>query len=71
VLTTDGREIPSQITEVSTWEPADPSVKWIRVFFFAGRDDRYVLEYGPGVRRSRDPAALEVVNNQREGGTTG
>jgi hypothetical protein len=68
VLTTDGREVPSQVTEVTTWEPADPSVKWIWVFFFGDRGNRYVLEYGPGVRRSHDHAALEVVNNQREGG---
>ena len=68
VLTADGREVPAQVTEVSTWEPADPSIKWVWVFFFAGRADRYVLEYGPGVQRSRDHAALEVVNNQREGG---
>lgn len=68
VLTPDGREVPAQVTEVATWEPADPGVKWIWVFFFAGRGDRYLLEYGPGVTRSRDHAALEVVNNQREGG---
>ena len=68
VLAEDGREVPSQVTEVSTWEPADASVKWIWVFFFAGREDRYTLEYGTDVRRSRDHPALEVVNNQREGG---
>jgi hypothetical protein len=68
VLTADGREVPAQVTEVATWEPADPSVKWIWVFFFAGAQDHYLLEYGPGVTRGRDHAALEVVNNQRAGG---
>ena len=38
VLTAAGREVPSQVTEVATWEPADPSLKWIWVFFFAERD---------------------------------
>ena len=68
VLTPDGREVPAQVTEVSTWEPSDPSLKWIWVFFFAGPGEDYILEYGPGVSRSRDHAALEVVNNQRAGG---
>ena len=35
VLTSRGREIPSQITEVTTWAPADNSIKWIWVFFFS------------------------------------
>ena len=35
VVTLDGHEVPSQITEVSTWAPADDSIKWIWVFFFA------------------------------------
>jgi hypothetical protein len=68
VLTSSGREVPAQVTEVTTWEPADPGIKWIWVFFFAGPDDHYLLEYGPGVSRARDFDALEVVNNQREGG---
>ncbi len=68
VLAPDGREVPSQVTEVTTWEPADPSIKWVWVFFFAGPADRYVLEYGTDVRREIGPRGLEVVNNQREGG---
>ena len=68
VLTTDGREVPSQITEVTTWEPVDPSVKWIWVFFFADEGDRYVLEYGADVRHTLPRHGLEIVNNQRAGG---
>lgn len=68
ILARDGREIPSQVTEVTTWQPADRSVKWIWIFFFAGAGDRYVLEYGPGVRRTGEHERLQVVNNQREGG---
>ena len=34
ILDMDGREIPSQITEVTSWEPVDSSVKWIWAFFF-------------------------------------
>ncbi|QXD15377.1 hypothetical protein GQ464_018625 [Rhodocaloribacter litoris] len=69
VLSTDGREIPSQITEVTTWEPVDPSVKWIWVFFFAEDSEDYVLEYGPDVRRAPlTGPTLRVVNNQRSYG---
>lgn len=68
VLTPDGREVPAQVTEVTSWEPADRSVKWAWVFFFAGDRDRYVLEYGNNVVRTHAQGALEVVNNQREGG---
>lgn len=71
VVTVDGREVPSQITEVSTWAPADDSIKWIWVFFFAGDEDRYVVEYGPGVRRAALPATrVRIRNNQRANGMT-
>src|SRR5215210_397328 len=69
VLDAGGREIPSQISEVSTWEPADPSIKWIWVFIFAGARDSYTLEFGDSVRRMEPPAPhLSVINNQRPGG---
>lgn len=68
VLTAKGVEIPSQITEVATWMPADPSIKWIWVFFFAGPSDQYLLEYGEDVRAALPPHRFTVVNNQREKG---
>ncbi len=69
VLTPDGREIPSQTTEVTSWEPASGSVKWLWVFFFATRSDAYVLEFGPAVRRAAYTGDRVVVfNNQRERG---
>lgn len=69
VVAPDGREIPCQTTEVSSWEPADESVKWLWVFFFAEGHDRYFVEYGDEVRRSARPRErLEIVNNQ---GTNG
>jgi hypothetical protein len=68
LLTHEGRELPAQVTEVTTWEPADRSVKWIWVSFFAGAGSEYLLEYGPDVHRAREATPLEVVNNQREGG---
>lgn len=69
VLDSRGREIPSQITEVSNWEPADASIKWVWVFFFADQGENYSLEYGTTVRRA--PASgpsIVVINNQRESG---
>jgi hypothetical protein len=68
LLTHEGRELPAQVTEVTTWEPSDRSIKWIWISFFAGRGAQYHVEYGADVRRTRDFPALEVVNNQREGG---
>jgi hypothetical protein len=68
VLDAAGREVPSQVTEVTTWEPADPSLKWIWVFFFAGDTDRYTLEFGPSVRRARAQAPIEALNNPRAAG---
>lgn len=68
LLTTDGAEVPCQVTEVATWQPADPSVKWIWVFFFAGKDDRYLVEYGDAVRPKLPDTPLELVNNQRDRG---
>ncbi len=65
VMTVEGREIPCQTTEVTTWEPVDPSVKWLWIFFFAEASNRYTVEYGAGVRRSAVPRErLTVVNNQ-------
>ncbi|MCU0255147.1 MAG: hypothetical protein MUF60_00235 [Vicinamibacterales bacterium] len=72
VLGPDGREVRAQVTEVSTWEPADPSLKWVWVFFFAGTSDRYTVEAGRDVRRTLPVAALDgdllVVNNPRDRG---
>lgn len=69
ILDAQGKELPSQITEVSTWEPADPSVKWIWVFFFTTSSADYVLEYGPNVHRAPiTGTTLTLLNNQRPGG---
>lgn len=69
VLDGDGREVPSQVNDVSSWRPADPSVKWIWVFFFAGEGRQYTLEFGPDVHRAPlTGPRIVVVNNQRSGG---
>jgi len=68
VLRPDGREQPSQVTEVTTWDPIDPSVKWVWVFFFADAGPAYTLEYGPAVRRQAAATPLEFVNNPRAQG---
>jgi hypothetical protein len=74
VVTEGGTEVPAQVTEVTTWAPADSSLKWIWVFFFTESTDRYVVEYGPGVTRTPvgdEPGDRVVVrNNQRTGGYT-
>ncbi|MCH7676113.1 hypothetical protein IH879_14335 [candidate division KSB1 bacterium] len=69
VLNAKGKEIPSQITEVTTWMPADESIKWIWVFFFCENSDRYFLEYGKNVVRAPIPSErIAVNNNQRARG---
>lgn len=71
VLGADGGEIPSQITPVTTWAPADSSLKWVWVFFFADHGDRYRLEYGSDVVRAPVTGdRIRFVNNQRPYGAT-
>jgi hypothetical protein len=70
VLADDGTEIPSQITPVTTWAPADSSLKWIWVFFFADRGDSYQVEYGPDVERAPYTGTrVQFINNQRSYGS--
>ncbi|MCH7859761.1 MAG: hypothetical protein IID14_08695, partial [Candidatus Marinimicrobia bacterium] len=69
VLNARGHEIPSQITEVTTWGPADNSIKWIWVFFFCEDSDNYILEYGDDVvRAAHEGDRITVVNNMRANG---
>jgi hypothetical protein len=69
VLNASGEEIASQKTEVTTWEPADPSVKWLWVFFFADESEQYTVEYGSNVRQQVfTDSPIEFKNNQRENG---
>ena len=69
VITASGTEISAQVTEVSTWEPADNSIKWVWVFFFADHGDAYTLEFGEHIRRSASSEnSLLIKNNQRESG---
>lgn len=66
VLNRSGVEIPSQITEVSTWEPTSTSIKWIWVFFFSEDGKDYTLEFGEDVKRKEYTGPRVVVeNNQR------
>jgi len=69
LLNESGKEVPSQITKVTTWEPADHSIKWIWVFFFTEKGDTYKLEYGSNVRNGLDyNQEIYVKNNQRTNG---
>ncbi|MEX2572064.1 MAG: hypothetical protein WD737_12255 [Gemmatimonadota bacterium] len=69
VLTRDGGEIASQITPVTTWLPADESIKWIWIDFFLDGSGQYLVEYGEDVRRAVEVASpIQLVNNQRDGG---
>jgi hypothetical protein len=69
VLNASGEEIASQKTTVTTWEPADESIKWLWVFFFADESEEYHVEYGENVRQSVfADHTIEFKNNQRDNG---
>lgn len=69
VLNADGEEIAAQKTTVSTWHPADESVKWLWVFFFADESENYTVEYGPDIRQGVfTDSPIMFKNNQRMNG---
>lgn len=63
LLNKEGKEIPSQITEVNNWMPINSSMKWIWVFFFADANDNYTLEYGSDVKRATYKGDRVVIRN--------
>jgi len=68
VLDKNGQEIPSQVTMVTNWEPADFSVKWVWVFFFSTGDTVYDLEYGEDIRKAAITGdKIKIKNAQRTG----
>jgi len=61
--------IPSQITEVNTWEPADKSIQWIWVFIYSNGDNSYKIEYGKGIQAaSMIDQGIKISNHWVEGG---
>lgn len=69
VLNGEGDEILSQTTQVSTWEPADLSIKWLWVFFFTDESTEYTVEYGEDVRKTVEiENPIIFKNNQRQNG---
>jgi len=69
LFNSNGNEIPVQVTEVSRWDEKDPSIKWIWVFFFTDKSDRYYLEYGRDVHGSPLASSrIRVINNMRHNG---
>jgi hypothetical protein len=71
LINSNGEEVESQITEVSTWQPADDSVKWIWVFFFSDKSVEYTLEFGKGVVPKQPKLCIISTNNMRtRGGVT-
>lgn len=71
LLSEGGKEIPVQVTEVATWQPADDSVKWIWIFFFSEKTGDYTLEYGEEISAKRPVGGIVSTNNMRpQGGIT-
>ncbi|UII79970.1 hypothetical protein [Flagellimonas sp. CMM7] len=68
LLNSKGKEIACQTTEVTSWEPADESIKWIWVFFFSEAASDYTLEYGEGVEPMRSKERIVSTNNMRPRG---
>lgn len=63
VVDENGKVIPSQITEVNTWQPANNSIQWIWVFLFSNGSNKYFIEYGPNIRRENPGGDKIVVSN--------
>ena len=71
LLDKNGKEIPCQTTEVTSWAPADRSVKWVWVFFFSTGDQEYQLEFGAEVSKAPlEGPTIRIKNAQRKGQTT-
>tara|TARA_B110000902_G_scaffold210855_1_gene241384 strand:+ start:11803 stop:14403 length:2601 start_codon:yes stop_codon:yes gene_type:complete len=71
LLNSLGNEIPCQTTEITTWEPADTSIKWIWVFFFSEKSSNYILEYGENIAPLQSKEQIVSTNNMRpRGGIT-
>jgi len=68
LLNSKGKEILCQVTEVTTWEPADDSIKWIWVFFFSEESTDYMLEYGKDISRIQPKDCIISTNNMRSRG---
>lgn len=68
LLNSNGKEIVCQTTEVSTWQPADDSIKWIWVFFFSEKSSDYLLEYGTGIAPILPQERIISTNNMRPRG---
>lgn len=69
LLNVNGDEIPSQTTQVTTWDPVDPSIKWLWVFFFTDGSSTYTVEYGEEVRKTvKTESPIVFKNNQRKDG---
>lgn len=69
VLNNRGNEIAIQTTEVTSWMPADESVKWLWIFFFADDSENYTVQYGEDVRQSVfTDSPITFKNNQRSSG---
>ena len=60
----EGREVPSQIDVATTWQ--DGSIRWAHAGFTGSPQGRYIVEYGPGVKRGTYPGGLKVTR-QDEG----
>lgn len=69
ILNSHNEEIPSQITEVSSWGRQDQSIKWIWIFFFSDNNENYTVEYGEGITRAEYYGhSLAIQNNMRANG---
>jgi len=68
LLNSNGKEILCQTTEVTTWEPADDSIKWVWVFFFSEKSTDYILEYGKDISPLQPKERIISTNNMRPQG---
>jgi len=68
LLNSQGKEIPVQTTEVTSWLPSSSSVKWAWIFFFSEKSSSYTLEFGPDVSPKLYSERIVSTNNMRPQG---
>jgi hypothetical protein len=68
ILTSNGKEIARQTTEVSTWGPNNNSIKWVWIFFFSEEEEDYIVEYGSSVSPIQSFDKIISTNNMRPAG---
>lgn len=65
LLNSQGKNIPVQTTEVTTFLPSSPNMKWAWIIFFSEDSLSYTLEFSPNVSHKLFSERLVSKNDMR------